>query len=108
MRVIRLAVVALSLSALVQTVSVQTAFAQAASAKAASTDDQLVDQVRVKLSLDVDVNGGALEVVVKDGVVTLRRPVRNEKSKKKAEKIAAKVKGIKKVINEITISPTAP
>jgi osmotically-inducible protein OsmY len=70
------------------------------------SDDSLVDQVRVKLTMDVDVNGGALDVAVKDGVVTLRGPVRNEKAKKKAEKIAGKVKGVKKVVNEITISAT--
>ena len=93
MRALRLALLAVALSAFAQT---------------APSDDALVDQVRIKLSLDVDVNGGALEVNVKNGVVTLRGPVRNEKSRKKAEKIAAKVKGIKKVINEITLSPTAP
>ena len=75
---------------------------------AQTSDDALVDQVRVKLSLDIDVNGGALDVNVRDGVVTLRGPVRSEKARKKAEKIAAKVKGIKKVVNEITVSPTAP
>jgi hyperosmotically inducible periplasmic protein len=94
MRALRTALLAFALSAYAQT--------------APPSDDTLIDQVRIKLSLDVDVNGGALDVRVKDGVVTLRGPVRNEKSKKKAEKIAAKVKGIKKVINEITISPTAP
>jgi hyperosmotically inducible periplasmic protein len=96
MRALRLVLLAFALSAFAQT------------APGTPSDDTLVDQVRIKLSLDVDVNGGALEVNVKDGVVTLRGPVRNEKSRKKAEKIAAKVKGIKKVINEITLSPTAP
>jgi len=76
-------------------------------AKTPSTDDALVDQVRVKLSLDVDVNGGALEVTVKDGVATLRGSVRNDRARKKAEKIAAKVKGIKKVVNQINVT-TAP
>ena len=93
MRALRLVLLAVALSAFAQTVP---------------SDDTLVDQVRIKLSLDVDVNGGALEVNVKNGVVTLRGPVRNEKSRKKAEKIAGKIKGIKKVINEITLSPTAP
>jgi osmotically-inducible protein OsmY len=72
------------------------------------TDDTLVDQVRVKLSLDIDVNGGALEVTARQGVITLRGPVRSEKAKKKAEKIAAKVKGVKSVVNELTINPVAP
>ena len=75
--------------------------------KTPTADDALVDQVRVKLSLDVDVNGGALDVNVKDGVATLRGSVRNDRARKKAEKIAGKVKGIKKVINEINVT-TAP
>ena len=70
----------------------------------APTDDNLVDQIRVKLTQDVDVNGGALDVAVKDGVVTLAGPVRNEKAKKKAEKIAMKIKGVKSVVNKINVS----
>jgi osmotically-inducible protein OsmY len=75
--------------------------------KAPVTDDQLVDQVRVKLTQDPDVNGGALNVTVKDFVVTLRGELRTDKAKKKAEKIAGKVKGVKKVVNEIVLNPTA-
>ena len=74
----------------------------------ALTDNEIIDQIRVKLTQDVDVNGGALDVTAKDGIVTLRGPVRSDKAKRKAEKIAGKVKGVKKVVNETTVSPNSP
>jgi osmotically-inducible protein OsmY len=71
-------------------------------------DDRIYDQVRQKLVADRDVRGGGLEVDVKDGVVTLRGALREEKQKQKAEKIAKKVKGVNKVVNEISVKPAAP
>ena len=47
--------------------------------------------------------GGALNVDVKNGVVTLRGAVELEKQKEKAEKVARKVKGVKQVVNHIEI-----
>jgi osmotically-inducible protein OsmY len=41
-------------------------------------------------------------------VVTLRGAVREDKQKSKAEKVAKKVKGVTKVVNEITVRPSAP
>jgi osmotically-inducible protein OsmY len=73
-----------------------------------SSDDHLYDQVRIKLAQDVQVNGGAIEVRVKDGVVTLVGKIRTDKAKSKAEKIAGKVKGVKKVVNELVVDPNAP
>jgi osmotically-inducible protein OsmY len=69
-------------------------------------DDRLYDQVRLRLAGDPDVKGGALEVEVKDGVVTLRGIVRTDKAKAKAEKLVMKFKGAKKVNNELRVSPT--
>ncbi len=66
-------------------------------------DDEVYDQVRRKLANDPDVKGGAIEVEVQDGVVTLRGKVREEKQKIKAERITKKVKGVKKVVNELQI-----
>jgi osmotically-inducible protein OsmY len=42
-------------------------------------DDRIHDRVRQKLVTDRDVRGGGLEVDVKDGVVTIRGAVREEK-----------------------------
>jgi osmotically-inducible protein OsmY len=69
-------------------------------------DDRIYDQVRLRLAGDPDVKGGALEVEVKDGVVTLKGIVRTDKAKAKAEKLVMKIKGSKKVNNELRVSPT--
>jgi osmotically-inducible protein OsmY len=67
------------------------------------SDDELYDLVRRKLADDVVVKGGALEVDVKAGVVTLRGKVETEQQKSKAEKIARKVSGVKQVDNQLVV-----
>jgi osmotically-inducible protein OsmY len=67
------------------------------------TDDVITDQVRIKLSGDQLVKGGALGVDVKDGVVTLTGQVDEPKAKDRAEKLTKKTKGVKQVINKITV-----
>ena len=67
------------------------------------TDDTITDQVRIKLASDPIVKGGALQVEVKQGVVTLSGAVEQDKQKEKAEKIAKKVKGVKQVVNNLEI-----
>jgi hyperosmotically inducible protein len=68
------------------------------------SDAYLTDQVQLKLATDPDVKGGGLKVEVKDGVVTISGQVQQEKQKNKATKVAKKVKGVKDVINNITIT----
>ena len=68
------------------------------------SDDSIHDLVKRKLANDPDVKGGALEIEVKDGVVTLRGKVETDKLKQKAERLAKKVSGVKKVVNEIQLS----
>ncbi|HUO29397.1 MAG TPA: BON domain-containing protein [Bryobacteraceae bacterium] len=87
-------------------VSVLVILALAAGAWAAEkhfSDDQIYDNVRRKLADDVEVKGGALDVDVKDGVVTLRGKVEYDKQKTKAEKLARKVGGVKEVKNELVV-----
>jgi osmotically-inducible protein OsmY len=74
-------------------------------AQTGSADDRIYDEVRRKLATDSVVKGGGFEVDVKDGVVTLRGKVREEKQKRKAERITKKVKGVKSVVNELRIEP---
>ncbi len=74
-----------------------------AAAKQPITDDSIYDAVRMKLANDQVVKGGALQVDVKDGVVTLSGTVPLEQQKERATKITGKVKGVKKVINNITL-----
>ena len=70
-----------------------------------ASDDVIVDQVRVKLASDPVVKGGGLGVDCKTGVVTLTGVVANPKQKDRAAKVAAKVKGVKQVVNSITVAP---
>jgi osmotically-inducible protein OsmY len=77
----------------------------AADQKQSSSDDRISDQVRMKLATDPDVKGGALDVTVKDGVVTIRGRVDTEKGRSKAEKLSKKVKGVKQVDNELVVGP---
>lgn len=73
--------------------------------KAVITDDRLVDEVRMKLAVDPDVKGGALDVTSKDGVVTIKGRVDTDKAKSRATKLAKKVKGVKDVDNELIVGP---
>ena len=74
-------------------------------ARQSAEDDRITDQVRLKLVSDPIVKGGAFEVDVKDGVVTIKGVVEKEKAKEKAEKLAKKVKGVKSVVNKIEVKP---
>jgi osmotically-inducible protein OsmY len=67
------------------------------------SDDLIVDQVRIKLSADAEVKGGALKVDSKQGVVTLDGTVETERQKSKATNLTKKVKGVKQVVNNIEI-----
>lgn len=73
--------------------------------KPANPDDRISDQVRMRLATDADVKGGALDVSVKDGVVTIKGRVDTEKGKNRATKLAKKVKGVKDVDNELIVGP---
>ncbi|HZS55546.1 MAG TPA: BON domain-containing protein [Bryobacteraceae bacterium] len=77
----------------------------AAGQKTTNPDDRIYDQVRQKLAVDPDVKGGALDVTVKDGVVTIKGRVDSDKGKSKATKLAKKVKGVKDVDNELQVGP---
>lgn len=69
-------------------------------------DDQIYDNVKRRLAGDPEVKGGALDVDVKDGVVTIKGVVRTDRAKAKADKVVTRVKGVTKVVNELKVSPT--
>jgi osmotically-inducible protein OsmY len=73
--------------------------------KSAPTDDELTDQVLVKLSSDPDLGGLKFDIAVHQGAVTLKGKVRTDKQKVKAEKVTKKVKGVTSVVNDLVISP---
>lgn len=74
-----------------------------AAAKGPITDDSIYDAVRMKLANDQVVKGGALQVDVKDGVVTLSGALAVEQQKERATKLTSKIKGVKKVVNNISL-----
>jgi osmotically-inducible protein OsmY len=69
-------------------------------------DGRIHDEVLAKLANDTDVRGGGFDVVVKNGMVTLKGEVRTQKAKEKAEKITKKVKGVVGVDNQLKIYGT--
>ncbi len=73
--------------------------------KASTSDDRISDQVRMRISTDPDVKGGADDVTVVNGVVTIKGRVDSEKGKNRATKLAKKVKGVKQVDNELLVGP---
>lgn len=81
-------------------------FALAAVSQAADkkiTDDTIYNAVLMKLATNQVVRGGALKVEVKNGVVTITGTVDKLEQKTHATKAAKKVKGVKEVINNITL-----
>lgn len=65
-------------------------------------------KVKVVLALSRDVSASQTEVSVKDGVVTLKGVAASQAQKDLTAKYAKDVAGIKSVINEMTVSETAP
>ena len=71
--------------------------------KPAVSDDAISDDVRQRLASNADVRGAALDVTVKDGVVTIKGRVHTEKGRKKATDITKKVKGVVNVDNQLKL-----
>ena len=68
-----------------------------------TSDDTIFDNVRQRLASDADVRGAALDVTVKEGIVTIKGRVHTEKGRKKATELAMKVKGVKSVDNQLKL-----
>ena len=69
------------------------------------SDDAIYDQVRRVLANDSEVRGGAFDVEVKDGVVTVKGKVDRENVRKKVDKLVKKVKGVSEVNNQVRVAP---
>ena len=67
------------------------------------SDDAISDNVRQRLASDADVRGAALDVTVKEGVVTIKGRVHTEKGRKKATELTKKVKGVVNVDNQLKL-----
>jgi len=79
-------------------------FGVALGADKLTSDDSIYDNVRRRLASDPIVKGGGLEVDVKQGVVTLRGTVEEQKQKDKATKLTKKVAGVKSVDNQLQVA----
>ena len=89
---------------LTATLALVLAVLPAIAADKAVSDDQILDQVHLKLARDPDVGSRNIEVEVHNGAVVLKGKVRTEKQREKAEKLAKKVKGVTSVVNQLIIS----
>ena len=81
-------------------------FALVLGAQKTVSDDEIFDNVRRRLAGDPEVKGARFDVTVKQGVVTIRGKVDKEKYKQKAQRLASREKGVKKVINELRVDST--
>jgi len=67
------------------------------------TDDEIYNNVKIKLAGDRDVKGGGIDVTVQTGVVTMKGKVDSEHAKSRAEHLAKRVRGVKSVVNQLEI-----
>lgn len=67
------------------------------------TDDRIYNDVRAKLADDPDIKGAAIDVTVKNGVVTLKGLVPDAPAREKATKVVKKAKGVVSVDNQLKL-----
>jgi hyperosmotically inducible periplasmic protein len=65
------------------------------------SDGAITTQVKAALALNKSIDAGAISVETTDGVVTLRGTVATDPIKGEAEHIAAGVRGVKSVVNQL-------
>jgi len=70
------------------------------------TNANITDAVQDELLLDSAVFSFMLDVTTMDGIVTLRGTVDNILAKERAARIAETVKGVRAVVNKITVEPS--
>ena len=74
-----------------------------AQAQDENPDDLLYDRVIRKLVNDRQLKTNALQVGVEDGVVTVAGTVESEKLRLRVGKVVKKIKGVKKVVNQVQV-----
>jgi len=67
------------------------------------TDLELKENVEAELNYEPSVNPAEIGVAVKDGIVTLTGRIQSYWEKVAAERAAARVEGVKAVVNELTV-----
>ena len=76
-----------------------------AAAQDPNSDGMIHDRVIRKLVNDPGLKTNALDVTVSDRVVTVTGVVANDKLRRRVEKVIKDVKGVKEVVNRVTIRP---
>ena len=74
-----------------------------AQAQDENPDDLLYDRVIRQLVNDRRLKTNALKVAVEDGVVTVAGTVESEKLRLRVGKVVKKIKGVKKVFNQVQV-----
>jgi hyperosmotically inducible protein len=69
-------------------------------------DGNLTAMLGAKYAFDSEIDRYRIDIDVKNGVVTLRGAVSDEEERQEAERIATNLKGVRSVVNELTIDPT--
>ncbi len=73
--------------------------------KEATTDAAITAAVKTKFLADTTVGGLKIDVDTNNGIVTLTGPVRSAAEKAEAVRIAKETKGVKSVVDKLTIEP---
>ena len=69
----------------------------------ATQDDVIYDRVIRKLVNDPRLKTNTLDVIVSEGLVTVKGVVETEKLRGRVNKIIRKIKGVKKVVNQVHV-----
>ena len=72
------------------------------------TDTEITTAVKTKFMKDKVARGTDIDVSTKDGVVTLKGAVPTDADKERIGRIAERTKGVKKVVNDLTVAPATP
>lgn len=72
------------------------------------TDQEIRNAVENELLFDRSVSLNNVDVEVSDGIVTVTGMVNNLLAKERAARLAETVKGVRSVVNQITVEPTIP
>src|ERR1044071_9140821 len=70
-----------------------------------ANDSAVTAKVKTKLAADTETSAIKIGVETNNGVVTLSGEVPTDKEKSKAEQLAKNTDGVKRVVNEIKVSP---
>ncbi len=69
------------------------------------SDDRIKDDITERLMMYPDIDLSDVEILVKDGEVTLRGTIEDRNVKRIAEDVAESVFGIRDVLNELRVAP---